>query len=78
MKSCQKNCFSSSKAARDEVKRIRSINIFRSKKSTASRHGAKSNGKTKVYFCKQCESWHLTTMPANVSRIIKKHFRKNN
>ena len=78
MRVCQKMCFHSREAARGEVKRINATRIYRSKKSGSSRDSAKSNGKTNVYYCSRCDAWHLTTIPANTSRIIKNRLKRNN
>lgn len=78
MKVCQKTCFESKEEARKEKKRISATRIFRSKKAGSSRDSSKSNGKTTLYFCECCQSWHLSTMAANVSRIIKNKIKKRN
>jgi hypothetical protein len=70
-------CFESKKAAQEDIARIKAKKIFRSK-NTNKATKSKTNGKTRPYYCWRCDAWHLTTIPANISRIVKNRLKRNN
>lgn len=62
-KPCLKNCYDTRKEAKKRMKELNKAHHFEGKLNN-------------IYYCEQCSSYHLTSMPKQKSRDWTRHLNK--